>query len=454
MASNTTSRWLDTILASFRIASQIPTPMGVRLVTRRFHSTSLLAIAILLVHPSLLQAKAMAYPQDKASATTDKRVEAIEKVHEDYQEYLKQKQTLVETFQTLQTSLQQTEAEWNRIQNEGVIKQFAAIQSSLNSLQISNTIGSIGSAPGGNNSPNDFAMRQQLQQQLMANRMMENMNTFMRSQELQQLGVEAQRAIQARFATMQKVMKVEEDYRKWQLGGNRFFEKYWNFTDPQKAFSEQEIQTVLQALDTDGKDNPPAQLAQALLLTRKGDYSQAKPLLDPIIESPSPLQSIALMCKALVLDGMDKDRDSKLAMQNSIKIDRANPYCRWLRARLACKQDQLNIAETEWKALTTMPTMQQDAKRALALLYAQRVSKTPSNAGRAVALAQEAHQDETPATWFSHYVLAVALHSAKKKDEAIEQIQAAKELASEDLQMRCDALRQAIDNQTPFLADL
>jgi hypothetical protein len=71
-----------------------------------------------------------------------------------------------------------------------------------------------------------------------------------------------------------------------------------------------------------------------------------------------------------------------------------------------------------------------------------------------VALAQEAHQDEIPATWFSHYVLAVALHSAKKKDEAIEQVQAAKKLASDDLQMRCDTLRQAIDDQTPFLADL
>jgi hypothetical protein len=450
MASNATSRWLETTLPSFRISSQISLQIAARKAVR-FVAAILL---VHVVHASLLLAYAKACPQDEPSAKTDKRVEAIEKVHEDYQEYLKQKQTLVETYQSLQTSLQQTEDEWKRIQNEGVIKQFAAMQSSLNSLQISNSIGSIGSAPGGNNSPNDLAMRQQLQQQLMANRMMENMNAFMRSQELQQLGVEAQRAIQARFATMQKVMKVEEDYRKWQLGGNRFFEKYWNFTDPQKAFSEQEIQTVLQALETDGKDNPPAQLAQALLLTRKGDYSQAKPLLDPIIESPSPLQPIALMCKALVLDGLDKDRDSKLAMQNSIKIDRANPYCRWLRARLACKQDQLNIAETEWKALTTLPTMQQDAKRALALLYAQRVSKTPSNAGRAVALAQEAHQDETPATWFSHYVLAVALHSAKKKDEAIEQVQAAKELASDDLQMRCDALRQAIDDQTPFLGDL
>ena len=118
MASNATSRWLETILPSFRIASHIPTQKGVRFVA-----------AILLVHASLLLDWAKACPQDEPSATTDKRVEAIEKVHEDYQEYLKQKQTLVESFQTLQTSLQQTEAEWNRIQNEGVIKQFAAIQS-------------------------------------------------------------------------------------------------------------------------------------------------------------------------------------------------------------------------------------------------------------------------------------------------------------------------------------
>jgi hypothetical protein len=425
------------------------------------HARAYFAGAILFFSTNLLQADAKAGPQDDPqaapnapSAASDKRVQAIENVHQDFEEYIKQKQTLVEAYQNLQTSLKQTEAEWNRIQNEGVIKQFAALQSSMNSLQISNTIGSIGSAPGGNNSPNDFAMRQQLQQQLMANRMMENMNTFMRSQELQQLGVEAQRAIQTRFGTIQKVMKVEEDYRQWQLGGNKFFEKYWSFTDPQKVFSDQEIQVILQALEARGKDNPPAQLAEAVLRTRKGDYSQAKPLLDELVESPSPLQPIALMCKALVLDGMDKDRESKLAMQNSIKIERTNPYCRWLRARLACKQNQLNIAEIEWKALTTVPAMQQDAKRALALLYAQRVAKTPSNAGRAVEIAQEAHQDEAPATWYSHYVLAVALHSAKKQDEAIEQIEAAKKLATLDLQMRCDALREAIDNGKPFLEDL
>jgi tetratricopeptide (TPR) repeat protein len=280
--------------------------------------------------------------------------------------------------------------------------------------------------------------------------MMENMNAFMRSQELQQLGVEAQRTIRARFETIQKVMKVEEDYRQWQAGGNRFFEKYWKFTDPQKEFSTQEYQVALAALQDRDKDNLPAQLAEALLLTNKGDYSQAKELLDGLVDIEGPIQPVALMCRALALEGMDKDRDSKLSMQNSIKIDRTNPYCRWLRARLACKQDQISIAETEWKALTTVPAMQLDAKRALALLYAQRVSKTPSNAGRAVTLASEAHEKQSPPTWYSHYVLAVSLNTAKKKDEAIKHIESAKELASQEQQEKCDKLKEAIEQDQPF----
>ncbi|MEI6527689.1 MAG: diacylglycerol kinase family protein, partial [Planctomycetota bacterium] len=227
----------------------------------------------ILVLGSLAPSSAWAGPQDAAqdpppayivSDTAAKLEKAIRKVHEDYDDYLKQKDKLVESYESLQTSLKQTEAKWSQIQNEGVIKQFAAIQSAMNSMQLSNSIGSIGSAPGGNNSANDLAMRQQLQQQLMVNRMMENMNTFMRGQELQQLGIEAQRAIRARFETIQKVMKVEEDYRQWQAGGDRFFEKYWSYTDPQKAFSSQETQAALKALQDRDKDNAPAQLAEAL----------------------------------------------------------------------------------------------------------------------------------------------------------------------------------------------
>ncbi len=404
----------------------------------------------------LLAVLALAFPQDAAKEPADKAEaagkidKAIRNVHEDYNDYLAQKKKLVESYESLQASIKQSEAEWSRIQNEGVIKQFSAIQSAMNSMQISNTIGSIGSAPGGNTNPNDFAMRQQLQQQLAVNRMMENMNAFMRSQELQQLGVEAQRTIRTRFETIQKVLKVEEDYRQWQSAGNRFFDKYWKFTDPQKEFSTQESQSAMAALQDRDKENLAAQLAEALLLTNKGDYSQANELLESLIEVQGPLQPIAMMCKALALDGMDKDRESKLAMQSSIKIDRTNPYCRWLRARLACKQDQINIAETEWKALTTVATMQQDAKRAMALLYAQRVSKTPSNAGRAVTLASEAHEKQTPPTWYSHYVLAVCLNSAKKKDEALKQIDAAKELASQEQQEKCDKLKEAIQQDQPF----
>lgn len=407
-----------------------------------------------LVLSAIAISTASACPQDTSQDPAARLEQAIRKVHEDYNDYLEEKKKLVESYESLQTSIKQTEAEWNRIQNEGVIKQFAAIQSAMNSMQISNNIGSINSTPSGNDSPNDLAVRQQLQQQLMLNRMMENMNTFMRSQELQQLGVEAQRTIRTRFETIQKIMKVEEDYLRWQSGGNRFFEKYWKFTNPQKSFSSVEYQSVLKALQGRYKDNAPAELAEALLLANQGDYSQSKQLLDPLAEAEGPLQPIALMCKALVLEGMQKDRESKLAMQNSIKLDRTNPYCRWFRARLAYKQDQFNIAETEWKAVSTIAAMQADAKRALALLYAQRVSKTPSNAGRAVALATEALEAETPATWFSHYTLAVALHAAKKKDQALEEIESAKKLAAEDQQEICDKLKEAIETDQAYKPEL
>jgi hypothetical protein len=269
----------------------------------------------------------------------------------------------------------------------------------------------------------------------MVNRMMENMNAFMRSHELQQLGIEAQRTIEQRFETMQKLMKVEEDYRQWQIAGNRFFEKYWSYTDPSKSFSAGETQAAIEAFQDRDQDNTCAQLAEAILLANQGSYSESKQLLDPLAEAPSPLQPIAWMAKAYVLEGMDKDRDSKLAMQTSLKIDRTNPYCRWIRARLACKQDQINIAETEWKALTNVPAMQQDAKRA-------------------VTLATEAHQADTQPNWYSHFVLAVALHAANKKEESLEELVSAKKLAAEDRQEVCDKLKEAIENQMPFGLEL
>ena len=101
-----------------------------------------------------------------------------------------------------------------------------------------------------------------------------------------------------------------------------------------------------------------------------------------------------------------------------------------------------------------MPAIARDSKRALALLYVKRVAKTPSNAGRAVTLATDAHEDEIPATWYSHYVLSVALHSAKKKELAIEQLEAAMKLASEDQKEICDKLKKAIDNDQAFEPEL
>ncbi|MFN9349059.1 MAG: hypothetical protein ACK6DQ_20915, partial [Planctomycetota bacterium] len=93
----------------------------------------------------LLAVLAFVCPQDAAKEPADKADaagkidKAIRKVHEDYDDYLAQKKKLVESYESLQASIKQSEDEWSRIQNEGVIKQFSAIQSAMNSMQISNT---------------------------------------------------------------------------------------------------------------------------------------------------------------------------------------------------------------------------------------------------------------------------------------------------------------------------
>jgi tetratricopeptide (TPR) repeat protein len=187
-------------------------------------------------------------------------------------------------------------------------------------------------------------------------------------------------------------------------------------------------------------------LAQVLLLYREKDYTQAANAIESIAENPGALQPIALMTQALIQAKREKEKDAKQAMQASIKLDRSNPYCRWLRAQLALTQKQTTIAETEWKALAANPNFFSAANRRLAINFAQRSKKTPGDANRAVLAATKSLQsDDTKATWFAHYVLAIALYTAGKTDEAIESLDKAVELAKEDQLERCASLRKAID---------
>lgn len=392
-------------------------------------------------------------PEVTQEKNSDFSTEKITAAHSKFDEYVKQRKTLTDAYEDLQGTLKQSEQELQRIQSDGIRKEFQAMQSAIRSMQIAGAINNLSLPTSGQESQATAQMRLQMQQQLMANRAMQNLDAMMNSQELQSLNAEAQRTIRKRYEAIQAAMQLEEKYRQWQASSTQFLPLYWEFSDPEGSYSQSQRTTTLDALRQGDKQNEACSLAQALLLIRDKDYNQAANLLEPMTEMPGPMQPVALMAKALVQEKREKEKDAKLAMQASIKLDRANPYCRMLRAQLAVAQKQSTIAETEWKALSAVPNFSAAANRRLALNFAQRAKKTPGDANRAVLAATKALElDDTKATWFSHYVLAISLYTAGKSAEAIETLDQAEKLATEEPLERCQALRKTIDAGDP--ADL
>lgn len=379
--------------------------------------------------------------------------EKIAAAHSKFEEYVKQRKTLIDAYEDLQGTLKQSEQELQRIQSDGIRREFQAMQSAIRSMQIAGAINNLALPTSGQESQATAQMRLQMQQQLMANRAMQNLDAMMNSQELQSLNAEAQRTIRKRYEAIQAAMQLEEKYRQWQASSTQFLPLYWEFSDPEGSYSQSQRTATLDALRQGDKQNEACSLAQALLLIRDKDYNQAANLLEPMTEKPGPMQPVALMAKALVQEKREKEKDAKLAMQASIKLDRTNPYCRMLRAQLAVAQKQFTIAETEWKALSAVPNFSAAANRRLALNFAQRAKKTPGDANRAVLAATKALElDDTKATWFSHYVLAISLYTAGKSAEAIEALGQAEKLATDELLERCQTLRKTFDAGDP--ADL
>lgn len=392
-------------------------------------------------------------PEVTQEKNSDFSTEKITAAHSKFDEYVKQRKTLTDAYEDLQGTLKQSEQELQRIQSDGIRKEFQAMQSAIRSMQIAGAINNLSLPTSGQESQATAQMRLQMQQQLMANRAMQNLDAMMNSQELQSLNAEAQRTIRKRYEAIQAAMQLEEKYRQWQASSTQFLPLYWEFSDPEGSYSQSQRTTTLDALRQGDKQNEACSLAQALLLIRDKDYNQAANLLEPMTEKPGPMQPVALMAKALVQEKREKEKDAKLAMQASIKLDRANPYCRMLRAQLAVAQKQSTIAETEWKALSAVPNFSAAANRRLALNFAQRAKKTPGDANRAVLAATKALElDDTKPTWFSHYVLAISLYTAGKSAEAIEALDRAEKLATEEPLERCQALRKTIDAGDP--ADL
>lgn len=379
-----------------------------------------------------------------AQESSTKRSEiasSIEKIQKDFAKHVEKQKKMQEKYRDLETQLKKSEEDLQRINAEGMRQQLAAMQATMQSMQLNAGLqilaggqtNSSGSNNSGANQARDFA-----QMQLMQNRFLQNLDATLRANQLQQLDANSQAIVRKRIETVQSAVKLEQEWYAWQSELPKFYERYWTFSDPEQRSSKREIEESLAVLENRQEEDVGAKLITACLLERQERQSEALDLTEEVLKLESPLQAIALMQKAYILNVLDKDKDSKQAMQAALKLDKSNPYLRWIRARLAIKQEQWPVAESESKFLTTVKPMEKEARRALALLHAARSKKSPGEGSKAVKEAQAALELETKPDWYSHYVMAIALASARKYEEAIAAVEKATSMADdEDLKERC-----------------
>jgi hypothetical protein len=392
----------------------------------------------------------LAIAQDSDSKPS-KTIAALEKLQQEFAKHLEKEEEMKDQYQELESKLKRTENELQRINTQGMQQQMAALQSAMQSmqmnanLQILATRGTSGNNSGSinNNNTSNNVVRDFAQMQLMQNRFLQNLDNAMRANQLQQLDANAQAVVRSRIQTMEEVVKLQQSWMQWQSESLQFYARYWPHSDPEKRFSPKELEAALAVLDKRNDKDVAAKLAATNLLANSEKYAEALALVNELIELQTQLQGIAMMERAKILALQDKDKEFKQAMQAAIKLDKENPYLRWVRAEIATMQDQDSIAETELRFLTTQKPFESAARRSLALAHSERSKKSPGEGKRAIKEATLAMELETSPDWYSHFVMATAYAAGREMDSAMESIGKAEALADDDQRERCEKLKSS-----------
>jgi len=382
-----------------------------------------------------------------AESKPSKTVAALEKLQQEFVQHLEKEKEIKDDYQELESKLKRTENELQKINTQGMQQQMAALQSAMQSmqmnanLQILATRGTSGNNSGNNDNASNNVIRDFAQMQLMQNRFLQNLDATMRANQLQQLDANAQAVVRSRIQTMQEAVKLEQTWMQWQSELLQFYSRYWPHCDPEKRFSPAELEAALAVLEKRNDKDVAAKLTAVNLLANSEKLPEALTLINEVIDMQTQLQGIAMMEKSKVLALQDKDKESKQALQAAIKLDKENPYARWIRAEIAIMQDQDSIAETELRFLTTQKPFEIGARRSLALIHAKRSKKSPGEGKRAIKEATLALELESLPDWYSHFVMASAYAAGRDLDSAKKSVEKAEALADDEQKERCEKLK-------------
>lgn len=421
----------------------------------RFAPARLAAVFVMgILGLGVLHSVGRAQQDTSSSADADLMVRNLTQIQKEYKEFLEKRDRIQDEYKQIEEMIQKTEKDFQRINNEGMRQQMAAMESMMQSMRVDMALSNLANTndPSANNrnTPRRTNADALVQQQLLQDRMMLNMNTAMRGEELRQLDAASQATVRQRFQGFQDATRLQRERAVWQSEWPAFMDRYWKYSDPERRFTQLEIEKALEVLGECDKEDYAAKLTAALLMERMGRISEGISLVDEVLQAETALKSVALATKAVLLEAVDKPKEAKTAMQSAIKLHRTNPYVRWLHARDAARQEQWAVAESELKVLTTIKSLEVEAHRALALVHFSRSKKTASEGVKAKRSAQVALDLEAQPLWYSHLVMALAHHAMKKKDDALSSLEKAERKAAGENQEWCQELRTAIENGDPI----
>lgn len=389
-------------------------------------------------------------------------VSGIGKIQKDYSEYLEKRRQMFQEYQTVLSTLKDTEFEIQKIQSEAVKQQLSALQSALQALDYEHrALGFLQdynatTRPGG--LPADGLMYNPVHR-FIERKAKAELSVAKHEIELQQLTSSQRAVFQRRVETIQKGQLLHQNWGQWHADWHKFIERYWPHSDPERRFTQAEIEARLEILAKADPQDFAATITTALLLERLGKYELALEAIDNALIVKHSLQVTAQLAKVSILYSLKKNKEAKLLMLSITKSQslsqqtQLHPIDRWLKARIAASQNQYSQSESEWKALVNVKPMELEARRALALLSFVRASKSLIEGKRAIKEAQMAMDLDPRADWFSHFVLAAAMHSAGQDDQALgELLESHKTAVAENLEL-CDRLRKHIENEEPFAWD-
>lgn len=372
--------------------------------------------------------------------------QALQQIDRDYVDFLNRRTRIEESYAQVLKALRESEQDLQRIGNEAIRQQMAAIQARLQSARMDSLMEASRQRRDGRDNPNGrdpnnalaalhAPAKAQAQAAIAGGKTLAEMQFALRNSELQQLDTTSQAVIRKRLENFQRLNTLEEEYSQWTQDWSKFFARYWPYSDFERAWNEDKVQEAIKVLNLAHQDNLAAMLTNARLKCRVGLTEEALTLVDRVLDAETALKPVALAIKAELLMADGKEGASKAALQSALKLDKDNPYIRWIRADLLADQKQYSLVEPIWTSFLNDQVFELPARRRLALLYFNRAisakgRKSDVDFGKAVKAAELGLELEAKPSYLSHLVYGITLYGMGKNEEALQQIAKASDKAS------------------------